>query len=343
MTWSNLRELENILKSQGDESRRRENKVIATVNASEGKYAGGINMPMRRVTGHPNGVPIMSQPGGFFTANPVHAEEDPDEEAKALWKSLDADGDGDVSFEEFQIGMQEKLGPLCPKDRVLVDMYASFVDHHKSRIEDPDEAAKALWKSLDADGDEDVSFDEFRITCRRSLGRYVRRAKRCLTYMPHSWSTIIVQACMRRCEIAEPSSGSPDRPSGGSLSTLNCSECQIHENPNQMALIFTTSTKPEIALNERRQTQQELNGMEILRWSLSAMFSMASRRVRMRQKAVAVAAEDARNKFGDLLHLIARAWVSRVWSQDNEETKMLYAVLRDVKLLLAFELLEWPS
>lgn len=56
-----------------------------------------------------------------------------------------------------------------------------------------------------------------------------------------------------------------------------------------------------------------------------------------------MAAEDARNKFGDLLHLIARAWVSRVWSQDNEETKMLYAVLRDVKLLLAFELLEWPS
>ena len=221
MTWSNLRELENILKSQGDESRSRENKVIATVNASEGKYAGGINMPMRRVTGHPNGVPIMSQPGGFFTANPVHAEEDPDEEAKALWKSLDADGDGDVSFEEFQIGMQEKLGPLCPKDRVLVDMYASFVDHHKSRIEDPDEAAKALWKSLDADGDEDVSFDEFRIGMQEKLGPLCPKGKALFdiyaSFVEHHRRTSVHEEVRNSYE---PSSGSPDRPSGGSLSDI---------------------------------------------------------------------------------------------------------------------------
>ena len=58
--------------------------------------------------------------------------EEPDDEARQLWGELDVDGDGDVSFDEFKMGMQAKLGPLCPKGRALREIYVSFLEHHGS-------------------------------------------------------------------------------------------------------------------------------------------------------------------------------------------------------------------
>ena len=68
----------------------------------------------------------------------------PDDKANELWSELDTDGDGDVSFEEFEKGMQEKLGSLCPKGKALKQVYETFLDHHgrPSRSSEPEPESK---------------------------------------------------------------------------------------------------------------------------------------------------------------------------------------------------------
>ena len=50
-----------------------------------------------------------------------------DAAGRQAWKELDADGDGNVTFEEFQKGMKDKLGVLCPKSTVLRERYDDII------------------------------------------------------------------------------------------------------------------------------------------------------------------------------------------------------------------------
>jgi uncharacterized protein YjlB len=57
------------------------------------------------------------------------------EEAKKLWAELDADGDGDVTFEEFKAGMTQKLAPKCPSDTELRKMHAQLKEAAQKEIQ----------------------------------------------------------------------------------------------------------------------------------------------------------------------------------------------------------------
>ena len=78
----------------------------------------------------PEGGERPDQEAGIRPGEAVAEEQD--DEARQLWGELDVDGDGDVSFDEFKMGMQAKLGPLCPKGKALREIYVSFLEHHGS-------------------------------------------------------------------------------------------------------------------------------------------------------------------------------------------------------------------
>ncbi|GMI22033.1 hypothetical protein TeGR_g12255 [Tetraparma gracilis] len=48
-------------------------------------------------------------------------------DAAALWKELDSDGDGKVSFREFEQAMRSRMGSLCPSSSTLKITYEGLL------------------------------------------------------------------------------------------------------------------------------------------------------------------------------------------------------------------------
>jgi hypothetical protein len=59
-----------------------------------------------------------------------------DKAARQMWTDLDTDKDGSVSFEEFKIGMQKLLGPICPKQALLRESYDGVLDSFEKEKEE---------------------------------------------------------------------------------------------------------------------------------------------------------------------------------------------------------------
>ena len=70
-----------------------------------------------------------------------------------LWLELDSDGDGNVTFAEFEAGMKKRLGTFCPPSSMLKKTYNSVT---------------AAVKSLDTDGDGKISREELEAAIRKA-------------------------------------------------------------------------------------------------------------------------------------------------------------------------------
>ena len=65
-------------------------------------------------------------------------------DASSLWLELDTDGDGNVSFEEFEQGMKKKMGSLCPGTNTLKVTYEGIVRVKRAGIASKDDLKKAI-------------------------------------------------------------------------------------------------------------------------------------------------------------------------------------------------------